>query len=225
MCNAFLFVYRKRHKSEKENTKTWKTIDENCKPESGSIMLNPENCSISDDATPVQYKIAANVGTAFNYSYADESEQAQPLNLGVIQYNNSMSDVSGYDGDAENCTIDYTSGTLQSDKFTHRSASIEIYTDTSCNPQPPEGRPILNTSLMKLATQNQQFRGRSPLTNVICNKNAITQTYQTGNCVDTDAFLQHKKHNIDLNDDNFHYYQKKMPQIYAGEGKILSLLY
>lgn len=34
---------------------------------------------------------------------------------------------------------------------------------------PPEGRPILNTSLVKLATHNQFGKGRSPLTTVVSN--------------------------------------------------------
>lgn len=83
---------------------------------------------------------------------------------------------------------------------------------------PREGRPIVNTSLLKLAAQNQQQRaGRSPLTTVVCNKNAVTQTYCT-EPLEQCCSLQRKQLTSCV-DESFHYYQKKLPQGYFGEGK------
>lgn len=92
--------------------------------------------------------------------------------------------------------------------------TTEIYADNS----PREGRPILNTSLLKLAAQNQQHRaGRSPLTTMVCNKNAVTQTHSSGP-LEQCCSLQ-RKQMASCGEETFHYYQKKQPQGYFGPGK------
>lgn len=75
---------------------------------------------------------------------------------------------------------------------------------------PPDGRAIVNTSLIKVATQNQ-LRGRSPLTNV-ANK-------QNGTSAEIEA--QQRRNMAVVADNGFHLYQKKAPQTYYGEGRLI----
>lgn len=94
-------------------------------------------------------------------------------------------------------------------------ATSEIYTENG----PREGRPILNTSLLKMAAQNQQQRtGRSPLTTMVCNKNAVTQTQMSGPLEQWCSSLQ-RKQMARCSEESFHYYQNKLPQGYFGPGK------
>lgn len=80
--------------------------------------------------------------------------------------------------------------------------------DNYTAPAPPDGRAIVNTSLIKVATQNQQ-RGRTPLVNVANHQNG-------GTSAEMEA---HQKRNMAVIAENgFHLYQKKNPQTYFGEG-------
>lgn len=74
--------------------------------------------------------------------------------------------------------------------------SIELYTHF----EPQEGRPILNTSMMRFTNQS---KGRSPLT-AVGNQNCVQHTSQ-------------KKHLPTIStDEAFYFYQRKVPQIGTG---------
>lgn len=76
--------------------------------------------------------------------------------------------------------------------------NIELYTHF----EPQEGRPILNTSMIRFTNQIQQ-KARSPLT-AVGNQNSIQHTSQ-------------KKNQPTIStDETFYYYQRKVPQIGTG---------
>lgn len=81
--------------------------------------------------------------------------------------------------------------------------------DNSYTVPQPDGRAIVNTSLIKVATQNQHHRGRSPLANVANNQNGTTS-------VEIEA--QQKRNMAVIAENGFHLYQKKNPQTYFGDG-------
>lgn len=77
--------------------------------------------------------------------------------------------------------------------------NIELYT----NFEPQEGRPILNTSMIRFANQNQQ-KGRSPLT-AVGNQNSIQNNLSQKKCLPTIS-----------SDESFYYYQRKVPHVATG---------
>lgn len=76
--------------------------------------------------------------------------------------------------------------------------NIELYTHF----EPQEGRPILNTSMIRFTNQIQA-KGRSPLT-AVGNQNSVQYT-------------AHKKNQPTIStDESFYYYQRKVPHIGTG---------
>lgn len=76
--------------------------------------------------------------------------------------------------------------------------NIELYTHF----EPQEGRPILNTSMIRFTNQNQS-KGRSPLT-AVGNQNSVQHSSQ-------------KKHLPTISsDESFYYYQRKVPHVSSG---------
>lgn len=88
--------------------------------------------------------------------------------------------------------------------------------------QPEVGRPIRNTSLVKVATNNsaQKHKGRSPLANVTCNSHHNSSSNSSVSSTDS------KKKIMDaLNEDSFFMYRKEDPRIYKGDGECVEPLY
>ncbi|KAG4065758.1 hypothetical protein HA402_012436 [Bradysia odoriphaga] len=85
--------------------------------------------------------------------------------------------------------------------------NIELYTHF----EPQEGRPILNTSMIRFTNQIQP-KGRSPLT-AVGNQNSVPHTSQ-------------KKHLPTISsDESFYYYQRKVPQVTSGVDHFARLSY
>lgn len=88
-----------------------------------------------------------------------------------------------------------------------------------CNAIQPEGRPIRNTSLVKVATNNsaQKHKGRSPLATVTCNSNHNSNNNSSINPGDS------KKKIIEtMNDESFFMYRREDPRIFIGDGECIS---
>lgn len=197
-----LFIFfRKRHKSVK--AKSFQTMDEN---------KNPQFSNTSDAATMMHIENDCDENLTIkdgNISIVNDSNQTDfetPHNVASIF---SMCDPDMANDTNVSSLFDAT-GHSELDLL----QSTEMYIDNGQR----EGRPILNTSLLKLAAQNQQQRaGRSPLTTMVCNKNAVTQTHSTGP-LEQCCSLQ-RKQMASCGDEFFHYYQQKLPQGYFGPGK------
>lgn len=86
--------------------------------------------------------------------------------------------------------------------------NIELYTHF----EPQEGRPILNTSMIRFANQQSQAKGRSPLT-AVGNQNSV-------------QYMSQKKHLPTISsDESFYYYQRKVPHVSSGVDHFAQLSY
>lgn len=117
---------------------------------------------------------------------------------------NSITEPIDDSSEAQTSSFVGTDGVRKS-KRSHNKTNFFI-SDNNHKISPLEGRPIVNTSLIKMATQNQH-RGRTPLVNVANQQNGV------------ELEAQQKRNMAVVAENGFHLYQKKNPQTYFGEGK------
>lgn len=222
----FFLIHRKRSKVER-SAKPLSTIDENIEPNQlnyhhQSVFHIPNimqdvsdfpaaSTSSKDGSTPVG-SIAAN-GPIIKHGMMVMMDGLNDSSLMNIT-DNSIDDQSVAIG---NVSMQQAEVSRKS-KRSHNKSDFYAPPDNYAGPPPDGGRAIVNTSLIKVATQNQQHnRGRSPLANVAANNN------QNGSSVEIEA--QQKRNMAVIAENGFHLYQKKNPQTYFGEGNIVKMVF
>lgn len=205
--NVILFSgnCRKRSKLDR-NPKQPNSIDENVHPQ--SIMQEGNDLAAAstskDGATPIAS--IANGSILIKHGMVpimDGLNDSSLMNVTDNSINEQPADVD--------LTLPTTTPVVTNESMVRKSKRSHNKTDFFMSDNytgpPPDGRAIVNTSLIKVATQNQH-RGRSPLTNVANNRN--------GSSVEVEA--QQKRNMAVIAENGFHLYQKKNPQTYFGEG-------